>query len=185
MKWKALFVVAVGSLFFGTGCLTLPSVRENQEISQRIRKDMVDFYENMAQTYYLLGYEYFKLYKEATDAKNDEAAKQYLNNARLYKQYYEDLKASVDLMRERFGMPKSESKTPPLAEPPKAPSSNDSITSRTEIIPIGPAAPKPSVEKQSAIQPAAPPESFEAAPVEKKPSVLGRMRFWGKKSEAK
>jgi hypothetical protein len=192
MKRRAVFLAVIGSLALGTACLTTPSVRQNEEISQRLHKDMADFYDNMSQAYYLLGYEYYKLYQEALDAKNEEAAKQYLNNARIYKQYFEDLKTYVDLMRKEYGLSKPAAR-PPATDESKAPTaipiSNEAITSRTEAVPIGPVAPKKPVEQRRAVQSesssALPPAASETTAVEQKPGLLKRLLPWGKKSETK
>lgn len=180
MRWRAVWLAAVGCVAMSTGCLTMPSVRENERISQRIRKDMIDFYENMAQAYYLLGYEYYKLYREATDAKNDQAAKQYLNNARLYKQYYDDLIASINVMRRNFGLPASEAKAQAFSASAPTRSEDEPTTSRTVVVPVEPAAQKAPKEDRGGVRPeggaAVPPTPFDGQAPERKPGLLGRIR---------
>lgn len=127
MRCRALFWVAVGGLVFCAGCAGMPSVQRNEEISHRIRKDMVDFYENMAQAYYLLGYGYYRLHTDALAEKDEAAAERYRRNASLYKEYYEDLMQTVRLMRQSFGLPESESQPLPTVDEavptPKSPAS--------------------------------------------------------------
>jgi len=160
----------------------MPStVRQNEEVSRRIRRDMVDFYENMAQAYYLLGFEYYKLYDQAVNAKDVEAAKQYYHNARLYKQYYQDLMDSVNVMRESFGMPKREDRMSTATVSPTVLPSTDFTTSRTEVISVEPAGQKASAGEQ----PAAEAVTSPTVSAEPKPSFWERLRLRGKKSETK
>lgn len=119
-------------------------MRENDEISQRIRKDMADFYENMAQAYFLIGYEYHKLYLEAKEANNDDAAKQYYNNACIYKQYYQDLSNTVKVMRASMGLTVPEETVATATTTETVPTLGDSTTSRTEAV-----SPEPTGQKKS------------------------------------
>ena len=168
MRRKTLFWLMIACVALSTGCVTASSLSENRQISQRLHKDMADFYDNMAQAYYLLGYEYYKLYKEASDMKNEAAAKQYYNNSVIYKQYYDDLKASVDLMRRTSALPKFEETMQPAPPAPSSPGLTDSATTQAKVVRIKPEAQKPPVEETPAVE-------SPAGGSEQKPSLLQRL----------
>jgi len=102
MRSVRLVPVAVLCGVLCSGCLWTRTVKESREISRRLHKDMIDFYENMAQAYYLLGYDYYKLHKEALKNNDKAAAEQYLHNAARYKQFYQDLMETVKMMRKEM-----------------------------------------------------------------------------------
>ncbi|KPL08976.1 hypothetical protein AMJ85_07400 [candidate division BRC1 bacterium SM23_51] len=156
MRRRALFWVIVGGVVFCTSCVTMPSVRRNEDISRRIRKDMIDFYENMAQAYWLLGFGYYELHKEAVASDSTEAAEKYRKHAALYKTYAEDLKKSVDVWRKSLETPESSSRLLPAED--QAFAAREAPTS-------------------GSLEPLAP-----TRPAEGKRSVLDRVRFWRRKS---
>jgi len=150
MKRRFLFLVAIGVLALCSSCILAPwwgagkqmreSVKENEAISEKIRKDVIAFYENIALAYYLLGFDYYKLYREATDSKNEQAATQYFNNAARYQRYYFDLMESVRVMRKNFDIPEPGR---PLTPDATSLGAFGPGAAMPETLPPGPAVPGP------------------------------------------
>jgi hypothetical protein len=153
----------------------------------------------MAQAYYLLGFGYYQLHKEALANQNTAAAEQYENNAVLYKRYYDDLMSSVDLMRKEFAIeaPTEDAPPPPMAPitptpspvtpapspspPPLNPSTTRSVTiEQPEIVPVEqPAEPRSLLGRLKFWGNDEPEPSPEpVAPAEPKPSLGERLMFW-------
>ena len=145
--------------------MLLRPLQESREIAKRLEKDMIDYYENMAQAYYLLGFGYFQLYVEAEKHKLPEAD-QYRNMAALYKRHYEDLKESTAILRSRLGEPQAPTAGPTFE--PEAPA-------------VPPDTPVLEPEPAPAILPDTGPAIVPIAPVEEKPTILNRLKFWKKK----
>jgi hypothetical protein len=173
--WGA--VVAVG-LLLCIGCTWTQTVRDHERISQRMRKDIIDFYENMAQSYYLLGYGYFNLYKDALAENNEAAADMYRKNAIAYKRHYEELMNSLKVMREEYGLPASdrdltggagESALSP--EVPVSPASPDGDPTDPGA---SPPPPGPADETPGGASESPPPPG----PTAQKDSFLDRLLYW-------
>jgi hypothetical protein len=97
--------VAILCMVTLTGCST---VRKNREISQSVRKNVIDFYENMSQAYYLLAVGYLRLYKAAQSEGDEAAARQYRTDAMMYKKFSDELRASIRAWRNDFGIETNE-----------------------------------------------------------------------------
>jgi hypothetical protein len=171
-------VVVVAGLLLGTGCMWTQTVRDHERISQRMRKDIIDFYENMAQSYYLLGYGYFNLYKDALAENNEAAADMYRKNAIAYKRHYEELMNSLKIMREEYGLPASDKDltsgagesalSPEIPEDPDTPGSGSTEPDASSL-PSG-----PGVETPGAGPEATPPPE----PSAQRDSFLDRLLYW-------
>ena len=211
MRWKLPFWLAIGGTALGLGCVTPQSVRQNEQIYEKMCNDMIRFYDNMSQAYYILGYDCFVLSEQARSSKNDAAADLYLSHARRYKGYSEELKQSAQEMRQREGLPlpvdrRKRSDTSPITpledsyttrlvpvavpEAP-APKASTAATTQPKVAPPGAAQPKatPPDTTQPKVAPpdttAPPPETTQPPSTEQRPSLLGRLKFWGKKSDEK
>ena len=106
--WRAI-CAAILCMATLTGCST---VRKNREIAQSVRKNVIDFYENMSQAYYLLAVGYLRLHKAAQSQGDEEAARQYLNDAVMYKKFSDELRASIKAWREDFRIETEEAEEP-------------------------------------------------------------------------
>jgi hypothetical protein len=89
-------VVAVWVMALGLGCGTVQPSGQ-QAVSRQVRKDIGDFYRNMADSYFVLGYGYFALQQEALKMGDKDRAALYEKNARLYKTHSDDMKRTLDL----------------------------------------------------------------------------------------
>lgn len=171
MRGMRVVAVAVSCLFLSSACITPRSVRENRRISRLIRKDLIDFYENMSQAYYVLGLGYYRLHKIAMTRDDLEAAKQYQSDAIMYKKFSEDLKAVVEAWRKDYNVPVE-------AEMEADPTGPTKVVPAPVDIPMPPESPDLDV-------PAAPDDvpSEGASNAEPSPpsSILDGLQFWRKK----
>ncbi len=133
MKRTQSVAAIVGIAALGAACATPWSLsraqRHNEELQKQVHKDILTFYENMAQAYWVLAYDCFLLGEEAQAAKNEALAQQYIKRADMYKRYSEDLKASLRATQGSLGMsPPAETaetqapaaEAPPAIEPTRA-----------------------------------------------------------------
>ncbi|MCX8036505.1 MAG: hypothetical protein N3D11_05510 [Candidatus Sumerlaeia bacterium] len=125
MRQTRSVAVIVGVAALGVACATPWSLsraqRHNEELQQQVHRDILTFYENMAQAYWVLAYDCFLLSEEAQAAKNEALAQQYAKRADMYKRYSEDLKASLRATQESLSMTKpveAASETAAPANPP-------------------------------------------------------------------
>jgi len=123
MRQTILLQALLGALTLCSACITpwterrcRELLKENEALTQQMRKDMLDFYEYMAHTYYILGYDYFNLYQNALSVKNEQAADMYLKIARGYKQYNTDFLQIVRAMRRELGLPEPPEGLAPLTK---------------------------------------------------------------------
>lgn len=93
-----------------SGCATM-ALPETRDVAKQVREDQIKFYEYLANSYYLLGYEYFLLAKELEDTNQPERSQQMARLALNYTTLYEDLSASADLLRERYQIAPDENPT--------------------------------------------------------------------------
>ncbi|MBN1517111.1 hypothetical protein JXA32_11165 [Candidatus Sumerlaeota bacterium] len=80
-------------------------VIECREISQQMRQDQVRFYEYLAESYYLMGYEYFEISRELSDQQNALRSQQMARRAKQYQEMSRLLYTDADLLRKNYGMP--------------------------------------------------------------------------------
>ena len=120
---KATQLLLVGSLAIAlSGCAT--TLRQNEAIAQQIRQDQIRFYEYLASSYFLLGYEYFTLAHELKE-QDSERSLEAAEKARLYREHSKELNSSARLLRDRYNLAKQKSQVKVLpqtkAQPPGAP----------------------------------------------------------------
>lgn len=147
MRQTRSVAAIVGVAALGVACATPWSLsraqQRNEELQQQIYRDILTFYENMAQAYWVLAYDCFLLSEEAQAAKNEALAQQYSKRADMYKRYSEDLKASLRATQESLGMirpaetaaPTSASETPPAVNPGPAAQPSAAPESAGSLVP--------------------------------------------------
>jgi hypothetical protein len=91
------------------GCVRV-ILEESREIARQMHEDQVDFYEHLATSYYLLGYEYFNLARDMKEQKKEEESQEMAYRAKVYYEHSEDLTASAKLLRIQYGIDSKEPK---------------------------------------------------------------------------
>jgi len=91
MKTIALILIGLG-LILVAGCVSSPLSRDYARVAQHFREDVLNFYDNLSDAYFILACEYFELSREFEKRGNPEQAAYYNDKATLYYNLSKDLK---------------------------------------------------------------------------------------------
>ena len=102
----SLFVIAV------TSCVPQKMLEETRARQDQIETDVIRFYENVADAYFLVGWEYFELAQEMEKSGKTEASQKYASKARVFSEFSKELKRNAQQVRDRSsrGFPAAASK---------------------------------------------------------------------------
>jgi hypothetical protein len=100
-----------------TSCADLHTLTQARAIDREIQIDRLKFYEKMRDAYFLLGYEYYTLAKEAEERKDAKRAEEYSRKAALYDLFQKDIKRTADQMRDLLLARDNEFQNAPAAAP--------------------------------------------------------------------
>lgn len=82
------------------GCAPYWRLTELEQRQKRFESDMVRFYENVADAYFLIGWEYFELAQELEEQGKTEASQKYAHRARLFSEFSKEMKKNAFQKRE-------------------------------------------------------------------------------------
>jgi hypothetical protein len=74
------------------GCAGIPFSRSYEKAARNFREDVIHFYDNVSDAYFILGYEYYELSREFEKKGNPEQAAYYNDKATMYYNLSKDLK---------------------------------------------------------------------------------------------
>jgi hypothetical protein len=96
--------IAISFLFLSalalTGCASMGALSRADRIEREAKKDRLVFYERLSDAYFILGYEYFSLAKEAEARGEKSRFDDYCTRARLYNVFYRDMKKLAEEARQ-------------------------------------------------------------------------------------
>ena len=122
VQMKILRTILLITVLFSLCILTsgCSHYKEMRMMSQQMRDDQLEFYEYLANSYYLLGYEYYNLAEELKAQKYPVRSQQMAKRAKLYYEQSEDLNSSAESLRRRFSSSSSsDAKTEKSPQPAK------------------------------------------------------------------
>ena len=71
-------------------------VLENEKMMRDFHRDAIKFYEETADAYFIIGYEYYKMARDMEAKEDAEGAQQYAIRAKLYHEFSNDLQSAAD-----------------------------------------------------------------------------------------
>ena len=95
-----LIIPAFLFLFCFSGCVPYETVKEIQERQTQIDNQLVSFYSKMADSYFTIGWQYYNLAGDFEKAGKDEEAQKYARQAKIYFEFYEELKQNREMILE-------------------------------------------------------------------------------------
>lgn len=87
----------------GLGCSHMEALRDAHHLERKMRVDRLRHFEKIADAYFLIGLEYYKLAKNAQKAGDQEKAAEYAGRSKFYNLFYRDLKEMTETMRLEMG----------------------------------------------------------------------------------
>jgi hypothetical protein len=98
------------------GCVSIPALTRARNLDREIQLDRLRFYEKISDAYFILGYEYYALAKQAEDEIQPERAREHATKATMYNIFYREMREAAEQLRAEL---ERGSRTPP--EEPSVP----------------------------------------------------------------
>ena len=80
-------------------CASLPFYRDYEKNTRLYREDVLNFYETISDSYFILGYEYYELSREFGKKGDTDRATYYNDKATLYYNLSKDMKNAAAEIR--------------------------------------------------------------------------------------